>query len=172
MSTDYITAIANISLALSFVAAIVFGWIQVRGSARDRRERLTIDAMRAFRTREFAAKMATLTSSKLPETMVKLRELPQETNVEIVQFYQEMESLGLLVDEGMLELDLIEKSLGSFVVEAWKRYEPLIRSTRADDPYLAEYFEAMAVRLEVRMRANPRVPAYKRVAAARPTPPF
>jgi len=40
MSTDYI---ANISLSLSFVAALAFGLIQIRGSARDRRERLTID---------------------------------------------------------------------------------------------------------------------------------
>jgi hypothetical protein len=165
MQADPVTTVANISLALSFIAAVIFGLIQIRGSARDRREHVTIDTLRAFRTRDFAAKMATLASSTLPFTVAKLRDLPQEKNVEVVQFYQEMESLGLTVDEGMRDLGLVEKAPGSFVIEAWKRYEPLIHSGRSEDPYLAEYFEAMAVRLEQRMRTAPRTPAYKRIAA-------
>ena len=101
-----------------------------------------------------------------PDTLAKLAELPPNEHVDIVHFYQEMESLGLMVDERMLDLDLVEKLLGSFVVDAWARYEPIIRSGREADPYLAEYFEALAVRLDRRMRTKPRVPAYERIAAS------
>jgi hypothetical protein len=162
VATDF-AAIANISIALSLIVALVFGLLQFRASARDRRERLTMETLRSFGNRDFAEKMAMIQKAGLPQTLAKVMELPHEEHVKIVQFYQEMESLGLMVDEKMLDLDLVEKLLGVFVVDAWKCYEPLIRSSRDADPYLAEYFEAMAVRLEARMRAAPRVPAYKRV---------
>jgi len=45
-----LTAIANISLALSVIIGLIFGLLPVRGSTRDRRERITIETLGSFRT--------------------------------------------------------------------------------------------------------------------------
>jgi hypothetical protein len=163
VGTDF-AAIANISLALSLLVALVFGVLQFRAAARDRRERLTMETLREFQSRDFAAKINLIRLSGPPESVDKLSERPADEQIEILQLAQEMESVGLMVEERMIDLDLVEKSLGSFVVDAWKRYAPLMRSGRDNDPYLGEYFEWLAMRLEERMRAQPRVPAYKRLS--------
>jgi hypothetical protein len=54
MTYETISLIADISLALSFLVALVFGFIQVKQIARDRRERFTLETLRTFQTREFA----------------------------------------------------------------------------------------------------------------------
>ncbi|HTB57487.1 MAG TPA: hypothetical protein VLC06_06415 [Polyangia bacterium] len=162
MGTDF-AGIANISLALSLLVAVVFGILQFRAAARDRRERLTMDTLRAFQSRDFASKINMIRLSGPPETIDEISERPADEQIEILQLAQEMESLGLMVEEHMIDLDLVEKSLGSFVVDAWKRYAPLMRSGREKDPYLGEYFEWLAVCLEDRMRTQPRVPAHQRL---------
>ena len=52
--TEIITIIANLALALSLIVAVIFGIAQVKATKRDRRERLTLEALRNFQTREFA----------------------------------------------------------------------------------------------------------------------
>ncbi len=42
-STELITNMANLALALSFIVALVFGIAQVRTAARDRKEHFTLD---------------------------------------------------------------------------------------------------------------------------------
>ena len=66
MVSDIISIIANIALALSVVVALVFGIAQVRQAASDRRERLTLDALRNFQSREFAELIHYVTFSDMP----------------------------------------------------------------------------------------------------------
>ncbi len=47
---ETIGIIANIALALSVVIALVFGIAQVKAAERDRRERYTLETLRAFST--------------------------------------------------------------------------------------------------------------------------
>src|SRR5471032_2520365 len=99
------TLIANIALALSLIVALVFGIAQVRAAARDRRERLTLEALRSFSTREFATFMHRINTGTLPATHEAYRALPAEEQIPSIQFAQEMESLGILVSDGLLNLD-------------------------------------------------------------------
>jgi hypothetical protein len=133
--TDTITMIANIALALSFIVGLIFGIAQVKTAARDRRERLTIQTVREFQSREF---------------------------VDLMQFGQQMESLGILVAERLINIDLVEKTLGSFVTTSWEKYQTLFLNVRevTPDPYLGEYFQWLAERIDERMREKPRQPYY------------
>jgi uncharacterized membrane-anchored protein YhcB (DUF1043 family) len=54
---EIIALIANLALALSFVVGLIFGIVQVRVAARDRRERLTLETLREFQSREFVELM-------------------------------------------------------------------------------------------------------------------
>src|SRR5579862_8285802 len=141
-----VTLIANIALALSVVVALVFGIAQVRAAARDRRERLTLETLRSFSAREFAELMQHIQWRDMPKNREELRALSDHDQVLFIQMAQMMESLGLLVAEGLINLDLVDKTLGDFVITAWEKYKPVFLDMRETnpDPFLGEYFQWLA----------------------------
>ncbi|HTS44330.1 MAG TPA: hypothetical protein VMH01_08025 [Puia sp.] len=164
MTNDLIALVANIALALSFVIGLIFGIAQVRAAARDRRERLTIQTLREFQTREFADLMQFINAHDMPSTREELMALPPQEQSMYIQFGQEMESLGILVSERLINLDLVDKTLGSYVTTCWEKYKPLFSHMREKlpDPFLGEYFQWLAELIEERMKQNPRKPFYQK----------
>jgi hypothetical protein len=160
--TDTITMIANIALALSFIVGLIFGIAQVRTAARDRRERLTIQTVKDFQSREFVDLMQFILTKEMPITREGMRALPVKDQTDLMQFAQQMESLGILVAERLINIDLVEKTLGSFVTTSWEKYQTLFLSIReiTPDPYLGEYFQWLAERIDERMKEKPRQPYY------------
>jgi hypothetical protein len=161
-----VTLIANIALALSVVVAVIFGIAQVKAAARDRRERLTLETLRSFSGREFAELMHHVQWRELPKTRAELQLLTDQDQVLFVQMAQTMESLGLMVAEDLINLDLVDKTLGDFVITAWNKYQPVFLDMREKnpDPFLGEYFQWLADTIAKRMAENPRQPFYKNSA--------
>jgi hypothetical protein len=159
--SDIISVIANVSLALSFLVGLIFGVVQVKAAGRDRRERLTLETLRNFQTREFAELLHYITAYDLPLNRDELRARPENEQVMFVQLSQQMESLGILVADGFIDLDLVEKTLGSFITMAWKKYKTMFLDMRETDPYIGEYFQWLAERIDERMQKTPREPFYK-----------
>jgi hypothetical protein len=163
MTSEFISLLANIALALSFIVGLVFGIAQVRAAARDRRERLTLETLRQFQTREFVELMQFIGSQNLPSTRDAMLALPDKEQTNYIQFAQEMESLGILVAEKLINIDLVDKTLGSFVTTAWEKYKILYLDIREKqpDPFLGEYFQWLAERINQRMVENPRKPFHE-----------
>lgn len=163
MTNEIITLIANVSLALSFIVALVFGITQVKAAERDRRERYTLETLRNFQTREFAELINFITSLDMPSSREELRALPANDQVMFIQLAQQMESLGILVAEGLINMDLVDETLGSFVTASWEKYKATFLDVRekTPDPFLGEYFQWLAERIDERMRDNPRPPYYQ-----------
>jgi hypothetical protein len=163
MTSDIIALIANIALALSFIVGLLFGIVQVRASARDRRERLTLETLRQFQTHEFIELLQMISRYDMPSSREAMLALPDSDQVKFIQFAQEMESLGILVAERLINIDLVDKTLGVFVIQAWEKYKPMFMEMRANqpDPFLGEYFQWLAERIEERMRLNPRKPFFE-----------
>ena len=163
--TEIIGLLANVALALSFIVGLVFGIAQVQAAARDRRERLTLETLRAFQTREFAELMYFIIYRDMPATREALRALPADEQVLLMQLAQQMESLGILVAEGLISVDLVDKTLGSFVTTSWEKYKPLFLGIRVQanqpDPFLGEYFQWLAERIDERLLRHPRKPFYQ-----------
>lgn len=82
---EIITLIANVALALSFAVALIFGTAQVKAAARDRRERLTLEALRNFQTREFAELIHYVTSRDMPRSREELQALPLNDRILFIQ---------------------------------------------------------------------------------------
>ena len=164
MINDIVSVLANVALALSFVVALIFGIAQVRAAARDRKERFALEALRNFQTREFAELIHYVTAHNVPKSREELRKVSEEEQVTFIQLSQQMESLGLVVAGGFVSIELVDRTLGSFVTAAWEKYKPMILSMREDkkapDPYMGEYFQWLAQRIEKEMRDNPRKPFY------------
>ena len=161
MTNEIITLLANLALALSFIVALIFGIAQVKSAARDRRERFTLETLRNFQTREFAELIYFVTSRNLPSSRKDLESLPANEQALFIQLAQQMESLGLLVAEKFIDLDLVDKTLGSFVTTSWKKYKTMFLAIREQDPFIGEYFQWLAEQIDQRMRENPRKPFYE-----------
>jgi len=161
--TEIVTVIANLALTLSFIIALIFGIAQVRTAARDRGERLTLEALRTFQTREFAELLYFISNHDMPANRKEMNELPANEQIMLIQFGQEMESLGILVAERLINIDLVDKTLGSFVTTSWEKYKVLFQDIRENqpDPFLGEYFQWLAEMIDSRMRENPRKPFYQ-----------
>ncbi|HYV92559.1 MAG TPA: hypothetical protein VE978_12265 [Chitinophagales bacterium] len=163
MTNEFISLIADLAIALSFIVALVFGIAQVRVAERDRRERLTLEKLREFQTREFAELINFIAARKLPSTFEEMRALPANDQVMFIQLSQQMESLGILVAEGLINIELVDKTLGSFVTTTWEKYKTMFLDIREKqpDPFLGEYFQWLAERIDERMKKNPRKPFYE-----------
>ncbi len=161
MTNDIIAMLANLALALSFIVGLIFGIAQVKAAARDRRERLTLEALRNFQTKEFAELIYYTMDSKLPSTRKELDSLSANERIMFIQFAQQMESLGILVAEKLINIDLVHKTLGSLVTTAWEKYKIIFMSMRDKDPFIGEYFQWLSERIDERLKQNPRKPFYE-----------
>ena len=163
MTNDLIALIANLALTLSVIVALIFGIAQVKAASRDRRERLTLDKLRHFQTREFSELTLFIISHHFPSTQKQYHALSAKDQVNFFQFSQEMESLGILVAEGLINLDLVDKTLGSLVTTAWTKYKILFLDIRKNqpDPFFGEYFQWLAERINERMTMHPRKPFHE-----------
>lgn len=158
--TDLVTLSANIAIALTFLIGLIFGIAQIRAVNRERRERLTLETLKNFQTRDFAELLQFATDKNFPENQEQMGALSQNQRVMFIQFAQQMESLGILVAENLIDLDLIDKTLGTFVTSSWKKYNVIFSRMRERDPFLGEYFQWLAERVEERAKNTPRKPFY------------
>ena len=163
MTNDLITFLANLALTLSFITALIFGIAQVRVAARNRRERFTLETIRTFQTREFAELIQYILSHDFPSSYRGFQAQSAQGQTCFIQFAQEMESIGILVAGKLIDIALVDKTLGVFVASAWEKYEPMYLDMREKlpDPFLGEYFQWLAERINERMRNNPHKPFYK-----------
>ena len=161
MNNDIIAQLANLALALSFIVGLIFGIAQVKAAARDRRERLTLEALRNFQTREFSELIFYVLYSKLPATTKEMELLSANDRIMFIQFAQQMESLGILMAEKLINIDLVDKTLGSLVTTTWDNYKILILTMREKDPFISEYFQWLAESIDKRLKEDPRQPFYQ-----------
>ena len=161
--SEIISITSDLALTLSLIVAIVFGIAQVRTAAHDRRERLTLETLRTFQTRETVEAMLYINSHNLPSNQKEFQQLPPGEQAMIFQFGQQMESLGMLLAEKYISIDLVDKTLGSFVASSWEKYKKMFTdmSEKQPDPFLGEYFQWMAEQIDERMKNNPRKPFYE-----------
>lgn len=160
MTSQTITNIANIALTLSVIVAVIFGLAQVKTAARSRHDQLTLEVLRQFQTKEFVELLHYINSKELPSTWAEMGKLPAKEQVILIQFGQQMESLGMMVAEGLINMELVDKTLGSFVTTAWEKSKPMFVDIRKNqpDPFLGEYYQWLAEGIAERMEKNPRKP--------------
>ncbi len=128
-----------------------------------RRERLTLETLRNFQTHEFAELIVYITTHNMPSGYEGWQALPHGDKTNFLHLAQEMESLGILVAERLINIDLVDKTLGSFVATSWEKYKTMFLDMREKmpDPFLGEYFQWLAEQIDERMKQNPRKPFYK-----------
>lgn len=88
MSNEFVALIANIALTLSVIVAVIFGIAQVKTANKDRRERLTVDTLQSFQTREFAEMMHYIYRVEVPVLRDEYVKWPQDDQIRFVHLLQ------------------------------------------------------------------------------------
>ena len=132
-------------------------------SKKDRRERLTLEALRNFQSREFASLLLLTSTAKFPMNNEEWQSWPKDDREKSIQLLQLMESLGILLADRLINYDLVDKTLGSYVSTSWERFKPFVLDMREKlpDPFMSEYFQWMAEQIDKRMKEQPRKPYYE-----------
>ena len=81
-----------------------------------------------------------------------------ETNMDewehIFSSWGYFQNVGILVQDGLVPIDFVEKGIGSFVINSWEKYEPIIVEARKrwGAPNLLEPFEYLKNKIQLRNR--------------------
>jgi len=78
MTSEVIAIAANLALTLSLIVAVIFGIVETRAAARDRKERLTLETLRNLQTREFSELIQYINSHDMPKNYKEFRARPEE----------------------------------------------------------------------------------------------
>jgi len=68
----------------------------------------------------------------------------------------------MLVADGLINMDIVDKTLGSFATTAWEKSKGMFLDIREQhsDPFAGEYYQWLAEGIDERMKKNPRKPFY------------
>lgn len=139
---------------------------QAEEAVRKRREDATLHVVETFQTAEFADLIVFL-EFNLPQlaTWADWEAMPREVQLSAARFVQRIEGVGIMVAERIIDIDLVEKALGSFVGLMWTRLGPALQDRReaTKDAFTAEYFQWLAEKLAAREDVT-RKPAYTALA--------
>jgi hypothetical protein len=133
---------------------------------KKRREDTAMQIINTFRSPEFAHILRILRDAPVATADTPRTEIPLEIQEANIYMTQQFETLGILVEEGLVDLNLLEKCLGTFVTDSWHRQRPIIERLRAEfhDPLLAEYYQWLAELMHRLAQQHPKAPAYVRLA--------
>jgi hypothetical protein len=77
-----------LALTLSFIVGLIFGIAQLKAAARDQRERLTLETLRSFQTREFAELTHFVNAQTPLHTREEWQAMPVQSQIMMLQFAQ------------------------------------------------------------------------------------
>lgn len=150
MNWETLSQIAQIFEGVAVVAAIIFGYVQLKHYRQQRDDTAALELMRSFHDAEFidAFRQVYLTAEER-------REGPEFERAAI-QIATRFETLGQAAFRETIPFHMIEDLVGGAVVGLWNRISPFILKTRQEqnDPLFMEWFQWLAEQLEARGRTE------------------
>jgi len=163
MTNELVTFIANLALSLSFIVALIFGIAEVRVASRDRRERLTLELCATFKHANLRNSYILLSRMICHLIVKNSRRVLPTSKLFLFNSDRKWESLGILVAERLINIDLVDKTLGSFVTTSWEKYKRMyltyVKGSRI--LILENTFNGLLSGSMSEWKKNPREPFYK-----------
>lgn len=151
------------ALELGFVAVgVVGGLYQLRMMRTTRERESALELLRSFMSPEVSRAMNTLFS--LPEglDLAGLKKVTGERYDDIFYVSTAIESIGVLVHRGELDIRLVDDFYSGRILLFWRKCGPAMREIRAANgrETIAEWCEWLADRLSATESETPPVPAH------------
>ena len=148
--------------AFAVVIGVGFAVYETRRYRNERNREAAIEMLHAFQTPEFAKALVDV--YRLPDGLSK-RELEQRLGDNLHFVYAmatTLESLGVLVHRGEIDMDLVDDFFSGPIVVSWRKLHRYFMDERADTgrETLGEWFQWLAERFAERESATPPQPAH------------
>jgi hypothetical protein len=161
-SIELMANLAEIFGGLAVIFGIGFGLVEYRRSKTIERREAAASLARSFQTQEFTAAIRLVMT--LPNDFGKpeFEALPNHDKDLIWFLFGSMESIGILVYRGDLQLSLVDEFFSIPITEGWRKLMPYVEELRQefDSPQTWEWFQWLYEHLVQHHQDSPRVPAH------------
>jgi hypothetical protein len=136
-------------VAVAVVVGVVFGLIELRQVARERRDHAAVDIVRTVQTQE------------VRRAVGRILDLADDTDPAVIRADPVLLEAGLAVDsacemwgsmvyEGVVDLHMLDRMVGGWVRGSWRRLRKWIEAERADkrSPNVGEWWQWLYEQLE------------------------
>jgi hypothetical protein len=157
-----LSVILDVITAVAVILGILFGLLQLRHYHLARKREATLFLLNSFQTGEFLQGIWII--HKLPNELTK-SEIEDRLREEIRFIYLVMstwESIGILVFNHEIPIDIVVDAYGTSIIISWQRLEKYVTDLRTglqrETPF--GWFQWLAERMIDREKAEPPIPAH------------
>ena len=160
---------AQIIGVVAVIAAVVFGFAQLRQFRVQRRDAAGGELVRSFQDAEFVRAYRILSAVPGNATAEEFRACGPETEEAALALGMRYELIGLLVFREIMPLSLVAQSTGSVAIQFWGKMRAWVIAKREEEgqPHLLEWFQWLIEQLEKRGRRAD-APAFAKYREWRP----
>lgn len=144
-----LTDLSNLVTTIAVLVGIVFGLVQLRQSARSRRDHAAVDIVRTVQTPE------------VRRAVERILKLPDDVDPSVIRSDPELLQAALAVDsasemwgsmvfENVVDLQMLDRMVGGWVRGTWRRLRRWVEAERVDNrsPNVGEWWQWLYERLE------------------------
>jgi hypothetical protein len=158
-----ISTLANLVNAIAVTAGVIFAAAQIREFRRQRRRQSMYTLVQTFQSAEFAKALHRII--ELPDNLDRAAmraKVGAEGEAEIYFVTTTWETIGVLVFQKELTLDLVDDFFSGPIVLSWHKLQRYLEEERREyrRDTLFEWFQWLAERMMDREKSGPPVPAH------------
>lgn len=163
MTLEAVAILGEFLGSLAVVAAVIFGYVQIRHFRIQRRDLAAIELVHSFQDERFAHGYKLLHVLPVGLSGEEFKALGDEYVDAALSIGMKYETVGLLVFRGIVPLEIVEELVGGAGLILWQRMKPWVYAMREESGHseLLEWFEWLTIQFEGR-RSDSNVPAYQR----------
>jgi len=142
--------IAQVIGVIAVIAAVVFGFAQLRQFRVQRRDAAGGELVRSFQDAQFVRAYRVLSAVPADATAEQFRAAGAEVEEAALALGMRYELIGLPVFREIMPLSLVAQSTGSVAIQFWGKMRAWIIAKREEEgqPHLLEWFQWLIEQLE------------------------
>ena len=157
-----ILLISRVLSAIALTVGLIFGILQLRQYQARRRWETALTLVHSFQTPAFATALDLL--FRMPDGLsrTEVEAWMGQDRTSVMLLISTWESLGILVQRGELNLDLVDDFFSGPIAVTWRKLRRYVEEVRQDEKRetFAEWAQWLAERMHAAETAGPPVPAH------------
>src|SRR5262245_17684369 len=155
----HLPTIANFAEAFAVIAAIVFGMVQLRQLHAQRRREAAFALMQSIQSPQMLRGILIIDRLQDVPAKTEIDSLPEEDQVDVTALLATWESLGILVFNHEIPLQMVDDFYSGTVAQSWQKLQRYVEDLRVATgrPTRWEWFQWLAERMQERESDTPPV---------------
>jgi hypothetical protein len=150
---DDLSTIATVITTLSIVIGVILALLELRHLTEARKTGIIMDIYDKFGSKEIVEATLKVGNSKF-ENLANYREKYGFT--EVTQIAILFEGLGVLLEQNLIDINLVDSLFGPTLHSLWDRIQPVLYAMRKglNEPFFFSHFEYLVNRLSAYRKKN------------------